>query len=225
MSWKASGIAKELTVGLHGERLSMADKLVLMILSENYIEKKGFVWCSQQELSTQCLCTSRGLRGILDRLHKFGLVGIVHRGRRGNYYSLPFMGNGVPQKVSDFEERSDTIEERIEERHAHLEEPARSSRTVDGIDGKDSIAPQPGAVCSACGLVGRHLCKGKPRKPRPERQNGYRRENRSYAPPPIQKGPTPAETNRERTAEALRVLGHPERFPDDVCRAITPNSG
>lgn len=136
---------------MHGERLSMADKLVLMILSENYIERKGYVWCSQKLLAEQCLCTDRGLRGIMERLERFGLVGIVHRGRQGNYYSLLFMRNVVPQTVENFEERHAVIEEAgagIEERHALLEEQAvphellTVKETVDSTDQQQDFEPE-----------------------------------------------------------------------------------
>lgn len=109
MSWGASAAAKELVKGIHGEPLSMADKLVLMILSENYIEEKGYVWCSQKQLAKCCVCSERGLRGVLDRLERFELVKTFHRGRLGNYYNLLFMRNGVPQSVDDIEEPRSSI--------------------------------------------------------------------------------------------------------------------
>lgn len=130
MSWKASGAAKEITHGTSGQKLKMADKLVLMVLSDDYNEGRGFAWPSQETLAKECLCTDRGLRGILERLEAFGLINIEHRGRLGNRYKLLFalktsktLRNGVPQSVGDIEEQ----EENIEERNGNIEERAGSS--------------------------------------------------------------------------------------------------
>lgn len=155
MSWKASAAAKELTQGTQGQKLSMADKLVLMILSENYIEDKGFVWCSQKQLSKQCVCTDRGLRGILERLERFQLVGIVHRERKGNYYTLLFMRNPVPQRGIHIEEPHALYEEAgagYEERGALLEEQLvpherlTVKKTVDGIAAQEDLEPESKSV-------------------------------------------------------------------------------
>ena len=200
MSWKASAIAKELTQGLHGERLSMADKLVLMILSENYIEKQGYVWCSQSLLAEQCLCTSRGLRGIMERLERFGLIGIVHRGRRGNLYSFPFMGNAVPQSINKIEERIEERHDTIEERHALLEERAGSSRTVDGNNGTDGTAI---GACPECGAR-QDLCMGhrkKKVKTWPQRQRFEKEVHRVEEKPARSRG----EEARDGRAKAFEI--------------------
>ena len=131
MSWKASGAAKEITCGTKGQKLKIADKLVLMILSDDYNEGRGFAWPSQETLAEECLCTDRGLRGILERLASYGLIEIEHRGRKGNRYKLLFalktgksLRNAVPQSDDGIEERDDDLEERepdLEERAGSLQ--------------------------------------------------------------------------------------------------------
>lgn len=128
MSWKASGAAKEITKGVQGEKLRIADKLVLMVLSDDFNEDKKMAWPSQNLLAKRCLCTPRGLRGILERLERFGLIKIVHRGKSGNQYILNFaLRNAVPHKTKIYEEPARSSKSEIyEERGAVYEEPARS---------------------------------------------------------------------------------------------------
>jgi hypothetical protein len=157
VSWKASGAAKEITHGTNGEKISMADKLVLMVLSDYFDERKQAAWPSQETLAEECICTDRGLRGILQRLQKFGLISIEHRGRLGNRYKLLFaikggkvLRNVVPQSEKSIEEQDDDIEEREAsqpERAGSSEplvveppEPQRNSATVQGLS-KSTTTP------------------------------------------------------------------------------------
>ena len=151
MSWKASGAAKDIACGAHGEELTMADKLVLMVLSDDFNEDKQYAYPSQDLLAKRCLCTPRGLRGILDRLERFGLIKIVHRGKAGNYYVLLFaLRNALPQsfeeqagasKVEVYEERDAVYEERAGSQELDLEqetpkpeqEKASSERTYEPL--------------------------------------------------------------------------------------------
>lgn len=155
VSWKASGAAKALKLGAHGEKLNMADKLVLMVISDDYNEARGCGWSSQQLLAEECLCTPRGLRGILDRLEQFGLLVIEHRGRLGNRYRLPFhhdgLRNTVPYEKSTL--RNEAVN--IEERHVGLEEPAGSSQPL--VEPTNTEPPQ--NKCKTCGEIGPHVCK------------------------------------------------------------------
>jgi hypothetical protein len=194
LSWKASGTAKEITHGKHGEKLSMADKLVLMVLSENYLDDKGYVWCSQKLLSKHCVCSERGLRGILERLERFGLVGIAHRAKLGNYYALIFMRNPVPQK-QDFSEEPRAVSEEpgafCEECGALSEEQAvpPEQLTVETVDG---APPAPTDTCPICGFL-THLCMG---HKEPKKKNSPRPFGGSRRDPPVQ-FKTPLERKRE----------------------------
>lgn len=233
MSWKASSTAKELTKGIHGEKLSMADKLVLMILSENYLEDKGFVWCSQKLLSKHCVCSERGLRGILERLERFGLVGIAHRAKLGNYYTLIFMRNHVPQKQIFYEEPHAVSEEAgalCEERGAVSEEQAvpperlTVSKTVDGVAPSAPLAPE---ICPEHQVL-KDLCRGKHRPERPSKQ-----KQKSYRPRTVYTREEVAhvESKRKRpTAEELgriardraQVFFDPSRVDPSVRRIFAP---
>lgn len=114
MSWKASGAAKDITHGTNGQKISMADKCVLMVLSDYWDERRQYAWPSQETLAEQCICTERGMRGILYRLQSFGLINIVQGGRSGNKYLLlfvqnyrngvPVIGNGLPERKNDLPE-------------------------------------------------------------------------------------------------------------------------
>ena len=168
MSWKASGAAKDIACGAHGEELNMADKLVLMVLSDDFNEDKQYAYPSQDLLAKRCLCTPRGLRGILDRLERFGLIKIVHRGKAGNYYVLLFaLRNALPQsfeeqagasKVEVYEERDAVYEERAGSQELDLEQ--------------ETPKPEQETPCRVCGETGVHTCRrpvlkqGRDRRPK-----------------------------------------------------------
>ena len=91
MSWRASGEAKKITKGAHGEKLRHADKLALLIISDDINERMGYGWASEKVLAEECLCSERTFIRLTQRLERFGLLEVEHRGRLGNRYRLPFM--------------------------------------------------------------------------------------------------------------------------------------
>ena len=107
MSWRASGKAKMIPREINGQILTAQDKLLLMILSDDYNEEIGAAWRSQGRLAEICFCTDRGVRGSLEKLENAGLIEVVHGGRFGNEYKLLFVSpehvslrNVVPQSQS-----------------------------------------------------------------------------------------------------------------------------
>lgn len=107
MSWRASGKAKMIQRDVGGQMLTAQDKLLLMVLSDDYNEESGCAWRSQPKLADMCFCTDRGIRFSLQKLERAGLIQVVHGGRFGNEYRLLFVSEGekslrntVPQSTS-----------------------------------------------------------------------------------------------------------------------------
>lgn len=95
MSWKASGEAKKISQGVHGEKLRHADKLALLVIADGYNDHFGYAWASRQTLAEECLCSERTIVRLTDRLERFGLLSVEHRSGDTNRYRFPFITTPV----------------------------------------------------------------------------------------------------------------------------------
>ena len=186
MSWKASGKAKSITHGTNGRQIGMADKLVIMVLSDYFDEEDQCAWPSQARLAKECLITDRGLRGVLERLERFGLIRIEHGGHKGNKYFLPF--------AEEVEERSSVLVRNMEgdyrnggsgdEERAGSYKPSIAVKLEPAVEPPENSTPinaenQEQQPCRKCGVVGRHNCGGFKSKKAQERER-RRQEKKAH---------------------------------------------
>jgi DNA-binding MarR family transcriptional regulator len=100
MSWKASAYMKELIVCPSGERISRTEKLVAMVLAENYDERrKDYTFSSVKTIAADTLMDERVCRRILAALERKGVIVRQRPERQGRgqltFYRFPGLEIGM----------------------------------------------------------------------------------------------------------------------------------
>lgn len=94
MSWQAAGYAKEVCCGTGGERITHAEKLLLLLIADYHNTETDEAWPSVGRLAKEALLEERSVTRCLVALETKGLISIQRRfddlGRQlSNGYRLP----------------------------------------------------------------------------------------------------------------------------------------
>jgi hypothetical protein len=86
MSWAASAYVKTLCRGAHGEPLTRAEKLLLMVMADYYSDEEGAAWPSATTLAREALLTRESVWRCIRRLTEKGVLAVEEqRSTRGAF--------------------------------------------------------------------------------------------------------------------------------------------